>query len=187
MRAVLPSWKRSGLLGCTPMLLRPRAPKSNPHETATGKFDKSFEKLTAQIEERLPMSQRNIIRGSAHDRLFGEESEVDLKKAAQDDLHGREEEKPAARVARSYFSDQDLSPEALHVRSPRLKVAQNYQRLQYDKSTLNTSREAPEYYYSTPTPEALRRRRIMQAAGSIVFCVLGVYSWRAASSYMLSG
>eukprot|EP00796_Vickermania_ingenoplastis_P005552 gene5552-4006_t len=117
------------------------------------------EKLTAQIEERLPMSQKNFLRGSAHDRLFGEETDVELKRAAQDDLHGREEEKPAARMARSYFSDQDLSPEAMHVRSPHLKVAQNRKRVQYDKRTLNTSREPEEYYYKEPSPQEMARQQ----------------------------
>lgn len=164
-----------GAWSCTPICRRPRAPKANPNETMSGRYDKSFEKLTAQIEERLPFSQKNVLRGSVHDRLFGEESETDLKKAAQDDLHGREEEKPAAKMARSYFSNEDLSPEALHVRSPRLKVAQNIERQKYDKRLLNTSSEPMEYYYDDHSQVEGKQRFlfiVMSIAGCCALCGL---------------
>lgn len=166
-----------GVLSCSRVWIRPRAPKANPNETMSGRYDKSFEKLTAQIEERLPFSQRNVIRGSVHDRLFGEETEMDLKKAARDDLHGREEEKPAAKMARSYFSDEDLSPEALHVRSPRLKVAQNIERQRYEKKLLNTSSEPIEYYYDAPSREKGNHRIFRMTMLFAGCCTLaGVYA-----------
>lgn len=151
---------RSGLMSRTRVLRRPQTIKPNPNEAVSGQFDRSFEKMTATIEERLPLRQRNVLHGSLYDTLFGEESEQAQKEAAQDDIHGREAEKPAARQARSYFSDADLSPEALHVRSPRLKVAMNQQRLKYDKSVLKTTKEAPEYYYAEKTLEEKQRRRM---------------------------
>lgn len=165
---------RLGALSCTIAWRRPRAPKANPNETTSGRYDKSFEKLTAQIEERLPFSQKNVLRGSVHDRLFGEESEDDLKKAAQDDLHGREDEKPAAKMARSYFSDEDLSPEALHVRSPRLRVAQNLERQKYDKKLLNTSREPIQYYYLNNSLNEKKQRLLRMSVAIVFFCALAV-------------
>lgn len=169
------------------VLLRPRAPKANPHETQSGQFDKSFEKLTAQIEERLPFSQKNFIRGSVHDRLFGEETDTDLKKAAQDDLHGREPEKPAAKMARSYFSDEDLSPEALHVRSPHLKVSQNIQRQNYDKKILNTSNESKEYYYNEPSPQEKAFQQRVRIVAFISSAVVIWFSCKWIAAYMYTG
>lgn len=165
---------RLGAFSCTIIRRRPRAPKANPNETASGRYDKSFEKLTAQIEERLPFSQKNVLRGSVHDRLFGEESEDDMKKAAQDDLHGREDEKPAAKMARSYFSDEDLSPEALHVRSPRLRVSQNLERQKYDKKLLNTSSEPIEYYYLEESSSEKKHRFLLMSVTIVVCCTLAV-------------
>lgn len=172
---------------CTRVNWSTRAPKTNPNETQSGRFDKSFEKLTAMIEERLPMSQKNCIRGTVHDRLFGEESDVDLRKAAQDDLHGREEEKVAAKIARSYFSEEDLSPEALHVRSPHLKVAQNIQRQYYDKKILNTSNESEAYYYKIDSPA--EKRRVFQIRVIVFFAVgtVSVYFCQILLAWMRTG
>lgn len=173
----------SGLSYTRPML-RPRAPKANPNETKSGQFDRSFERLTQQIEDQLPLSERNVLRGNLHDRLFGEESAPDLRRAAEKDLHGREEEKTAAKVVRSYFSDEDLSPEALHVRSPHLKVAQHVQRQHYDKSLLNTSKESTEYYYEPLSPQQQQRRRLVHASVALGCAIGTYYAFSLFGSYM---
>ncbi|CCD15719.1 unnamed protein product [Trypanosoma congolense IL3000] len=157
----------SGALRCTRVFTRPQTIKPNPAHTSSAKFDRSFEKLSSEIENRLPFRQQQILFGSKYDRNFGEESQDELRKAAAEDLFGQEPERAAARQARSYFTGDDLSPAALHVRSPRLKVAQLQHRQAYDKSILKTSREPSEYYYRRDTTvEHVARRRLLYALAS---------------------
>ncbi|KAH9597408.1 hypothetical protein LSM04_004083 [Trypanosoma melophagium] len=146
----------------TPPRLRPQTIKPNPAHTPSGKFDRSFEKLSGELESRMPFRQQYVLFGNKYDRNFGEESYEELRQAAQDDIHGREPERAAARQARSYFTGDDLSPTALHVQSPRLKVAQQPQRQKYDKTILKTSAEAPEYYYVRAQPTQRRRERVVK-------------------------
>ncbi|CBH10967.1 hypothetical protein, conserved [Trypanosoma brucei gambiense DAL972] len=159
----------SGALRPSCRVLRPQTIKPNPAHTPSGKFDRSFEKLSSEIENRMPFRQQQILFGSKYDRNFGEESQDELKKAAQDDLFGREPERAAARQARSYFTGDDLSPTALHVKSPRLKVSQLQHRQNYDKNILKTSKEADDYYYRRETPsERGARRRVLYSVASVV-------------------
>lgn len=149
----------------TRLLRRPQTIKPNPNESRSGQFDKSFEKLTSTIESRLPFRQHHLSKGNLHEHLYGERSDEEMRAEAEEDLQGREKEKPAARQARSYFTDADLSPEAMHVRSPQLKVAQNQERLNYDKKILKTTAEAAEYYYPVLTLEQKRVYRMKLLAG----------------------
>ncbi|GET92603.1 hypothetical protein, conserved [Leishmania tarentolae] len=165
-----------GGMRATRLLRRPQTIKPNPNEATSGQFERSFEKLTDKIESRLPFRQHHVIHGNIYEQMYGEKSEHDMWVEAQEDLHGREKEKPAARQARSYFSDRDLSPEAMRVRSPQLKVAQNLQRQQYDKKILKTTAEPAVYYYPVVTLEEKRRYRWKLIAG-----------WSAAGMAMLTG
>ncbi|ORC84650.1 uncharacterized protein TM35_000421080, partial [Trypanosoma theileri] len=160
----------SGALHSTPIRLRPQTIKPNPAHTPSGKFDRSFEKLSGELESRMPFRQQQVLFGNKYDRNFGEESYEEMKQAAQDDIHGREPERAAARQARSYFTGDDLSPTALHVQSPRLKVAQHPQRQKYNKQILKTSKEAPEYYYVRE--KSTWKRRVFVWGGTLV----GVWS-----------
>ncbi|KAG8342999.1 hypothetical protein TRVL_06173 [Trypanosoma vivax] len=163
------------------ILLRPQTLKPNPAHTPSGKFDRSFEKLSGEIENRMPFRQQQILFGSKYDRNFGEESYEELKQAAQDDLFGREPERAAARQARSYFTGDDLSPTSMHVKSPRLKVAQLQHRQKYDKGILKTSKESCEYYYRRETPSERRKRYSIICAMITVTCLFSciflVYSF----------
>ncbi|KPI84384.1 hypothetical protein ABL78_6565 [Leptomonas seymouri] len=174
----------AGVLQATRLLRRPQTIKPNPNEATSGQFDKSFEKITDTIESRLPFRQRHVAVGNIYDVNFGERTEHDMYKEAEEDLHGREKEKPAARQARSYFSDEDLSPEALHARSPHLKVAQNYQRQQYDKKILKTTAEPLEYYYPVLTKKQRQRRNAMLAAGWGAVGIATFVGLRKAGAYM---
>jgi hypothetical protein len=173
-----------GVLRPTQLLRRPQTVKPNPHEATSGQFDKSFEKMTETIESRLPFRQRHVAKGNIYDVNFGERTEHDMYKEAEEDLQGREKEKPAARQARSYFSDEDLSPEAMHVRSPRLKVAQNIQRQNYDKSILKTTAEPSEYYYPVQTKEQRKKRNAMLAAGWGTVGIITFVGLKKAGAYM---
>lgn len=182
------SWCSTSVFRSTRLLhQRSRSIKPNPFETKGGRFDTSFEKLTAGIEEVLPLSDRHLKRGTVHDRLFGEEAQNDTKRLAEGQMVGREEETPAARQARSYFSDEDLSPEALHVRSPRLKVAQRAARPTYDKKILKVSKEADQYYYTEPSPESIKKRQRLTFVACVSFGAVTFCAWEALSAYMLSG
>ncbi|KPA85970.1 hypothetical protein ABB37_00265 [Leptomonas pyrrhocoris] len=174
----------AGVFQHTRLLRRPQTIKPNPNEATSGQFDKSFEKITETIESRLPFRQRHVAVGNIYDANFGEKSEHDMYKEAEEDLLGKEKEKPAARQARSYFSDEDLSPEALHVRSPHLKVAQNIQRQQYDPKILKTTAEASEYYYPALTKEQQRKRNAMLAAGWGTVGIATFVGLRKAGAYM---
>lgn len=165
-----------GCMRATSLLYRPQAVKPNPFHTESGKFDQSFEKMTERIESRMPMRERQVLSGSIYDHAFGEESEEAMKRAAHDDVFGTEPEKPAARMARSYFTDADLSPEALHVRSPRLKVAQHINRQQYDKNILKTSREPASYYY--PMESLAEKRRRGRRLAMVWLVMLAVMLWQ---------
>ncbi|KEG09887.1 hypothetical protein DQ04_04491050 [Trypanosoma grayi] len=184
-RPAPPRWAGGGIRS-TLVLLRPQTIKPNPAHTPSGKFDRSFEKLSSELENRMPFRQQQILYGSKYDRNFGEESYDEMRQAAQDDIYGREQEKAAARQARSYFTGDDLSPTALHVKSPRLKVAQHQQRQKYDKRILKTTKEAAEYYYERESPEQRRiRRRVIAVCGAVG--LLGAW-WglHALRLYMLS-
>ena len=174
----------AGAFQATRLLRRPQTIKPNPNEATSGHFDKSFEKITETIEARLPFRQRHVAVGNIYDVNFGERTEHDMYKEAEEDLQGREREKPAAKQARSYFTDEDLSPEALHVRSPRLKVAQNIQRQNYDKRILKTTAEAAEYYYPVLSKEQRQRRNAMLAAGWGAAGLAAFVGLRKAGTYM---
>ncbi|AYU82894.1 hypothetical protein conserved [Leishmania donovani] len=160
-----PSTSSVGGMRPSRLLRRPQTIKPNPNEATSGQFERSFEKLTDKIESRLPFRQHHVLHGNIYEQPYGERSEHDMWVEAQEDLHGREKEKPAARQVRSYFSDEDLSPEAMHVRSPQLKVAQNLQRQAYDKKILKTTAEPAAYYYPVVTLEEKRRYRWKLIAG----------------------
>lgn len=140
--------------------------------------------MTDKIESRLPFRQHHVLHGNIYEHPYGERSEHDMWVEAQEDLHGREKEKPAARQARSYFSDEDLSPEALHVRSPQLKVAQNLQRQAYDKKILKTTAEPAAYYYPVVTLEEKRRYRWKLIAGWSTAGVMTLTGLRHLCEYM---
>ncbi|EAN94004.1 hypothetical protein C3747_70g238 [Trypanosoma cruzi] len=168
----VPSWRvcflPPGGLRPTAVLLRPQTIKPNPAHTPSGKFDRSFEKLSGEIESRMPFRQQQILFGSKYDHNFGEENQDAMRQAAKDDVYGREPERAAARQARSYFTGDDLSPTALHVKSPRLKVSQQQHRQKYDKNILKTSQESAEYYYHREsTSERSVRRGVMTACGAV--------------------
>ncbi|KAG5466678.1 hypothetical protein LSCM1_00847 [Leishmania martiniquensis] len=167
-------------------LRRPQTIKPNPNEATSGQFEKSFEKLTDKIESRLPFRQHHVLRGNIYEQQYGDRSEHDMKVEAQEDLHGCEREKPAARQARSYFSDEDLSPEAMHVRSPRLKVAQNLHRQAYDKKILKTTAEPAAYYYTELTMEEKRLHRWKLIAGWSAVGVVTLMGLQRLGEYMLT-
>ncbi|RNF15184.1 uncharacterized protein Tco025E_05633 [Trypanosoma conorhini] len=169
----------------TRVLLRPQTIKPNPAHTPSGKFDRSFEKLSGELENRMPFRQQQILFGSKYDHNFGEESYEALKQAAQDDIYGREPEKAAAQQARSYFTGDDLSPTALHVKSPLLKVAQLQQRQKYDKKILKTSQEPTEYYYHREAPARRRARHRVMAVGAAVGLGAAWWGLRRLRRYML--
>ncbi|ESL11534.1 hypothetical protein TRSC58_00712 [Trypanosoma rangeli SC58] len=169
----------------TRVLLRPQTVKPNPARTPSGKFDRSFEKLSGEIENRMPFRQKQILFGSKYDHNFGEEGYEALKQAAQDDIYGRETEKPAARQARSYFTGDDLSPTAMHVKSPRLKVSQLQHRQMYDKDILKTSQEPTEYYYHRETQSERRRRHSVMAVCGAVGLATAWWGLHRLRCYML--
>ncbi|KAK7194659.1 hypothetical protein NESM_000384800 [Novymonas esmeraldas] len=173
-----------GALRATQLLRRPQTMKPNPNEATSGQFEKSFEKMTDKIESRLPLRQHHVLHGSIHEQQYGNRTETEMWREAQEDLHGREREKPAARQARSYFSDEDLSPEALHVRSTRLKVSQNQQRQAIDKKVLKTTSEPAAYYYPSLTMEEKQRRWRRLMAGWGVVGVATLAGLRHVSDYM---
>ncbi|KAG5492511.1 hypothetical protein JKF63_01089 [Porcisia hertigi] len=155
----------------TRLLRRPQTMKPNPNEATSGQFEKSFEKMTDKIESRLPFRQHHVLHGNIYEQQYGDRSEHDMWLEAQEDLHGREKEKPAARQARSYFSEEDLSPTAMHVRSPQLKVAQNLQRQTYDKKILKTTAEPAAYYYPEMT---MREKQVRRWKLIAVWSIVGV-------------
>nr|CAJ2480462.1 unnamed protein product [Leishmania braziliensis] len=182
--AASPLTSSVGVMRPTRLLRRPQTIKPNPNEAMSGQFEKSFEKLTDKIESRLPFRQHHVLHGNIYEQQYGDRSEHDMWVEAQEDLHGREKEKPAARQARSYFSDEDLSPEALHVRSPQLKVAQNFQRQMYDKKILKTTAEPAAYYYPEVTMEEKRLYRWMLIAGWSAVGVMTLMGLRRLGEYM---
>ncbi|CCW71919.1 unnamed protein product [Phytomonas sp. Hart1] len=167
-------------------LHRPQTIKPNPFETSSGKFDQSFEKTLGNIEAQLPFRQHHFTKGYMYDRTFGDETQEAMWESAKADLHGKEPERTAAKVARSYFSETDLSPEALHVHSPRLKAAQQIQRQEYDKALLKTTGEPLEYYYPFVSVEAKRRKQMWIIAGIAGGVGLVWYGCRRLTVYMLS-
>lgn len=181
--AALPCAGPAMLRGTRPLLL-PKTVKPNPFTTESGQFDRSFEKTVSSLEQKLPFRQHHFLKGSMYDRGFGEEGAEEMKEAAREDLEGREPERPAARQVRSYFTGDDLSPEALHVHSPRLKAAQLVQRQYYDKSILKTSSEPKEYYYKE---YSLREKRFQAFAcwACVALCGAVAYvGWRRLVAYM---
>ncbi|KAG5491967.1 hypothetical protein GH5_00864 [Leishmania sp. Ghana 2012 LV757] len=168
----------------TRLLRRPQTIKPNPNEATSGQFEKSFEKLTDKIESRLPFRQHHVLYGNIYEQQYGDRSEHDMRVEAQEDLHGREKEKPVARQARSYFSNEDLSPEAMHVRSPQLKVAQNLQRQAYDKKILKTTAEPAAYYYPQVTMEEKRLYRWKLIFGWSTVGVMTLMGLRRLGEYM---
>ncbi|CCW64884.1 unnamed protein product [Phytomonas sp. EM1] len=168
------------------LLRRSQTIKPNPFETSSGNFDKSFEKMVGNIEMQLPFRQHHFSKGYMYDRNFGEENADAMRDAAKADVHGTEPERPAAKQARSYFTDEDLSPEALHVRSPRLKVAQHIQRQEYDRSLLKTSSEPMEYYYPPVSAEEKRKKRMWITAGIAGGVGVVWYGCRRLGMYMRS-
>lgn len=165
-------------------LCRPQTIKPNPYESQPGQFDRSFENMTGTLESRMIFTQHNFVKGCIYDVVVGEESQSQLKRVAEQQYHGREEAKPAARAARSYFTDADLSPEALHVRSPNLKVAQHAARQAYDENILKVSREEVDFYYAPDTMKQCMQRRAGILACIVGACTMTLCGWRRLSSYM---
>lgn len=165
--------------GCfrgTRLLRRSQKVKPNPFETKSGNFDQSFERMTETIEDRLPFRDRHLSQGTIYDMPFGERSARQLRQEAADDVEGKEKESAASQQVRSYFTGEDLSPEAMGVRSLRVKVAQNPERQKYDRNILKSTNEPPEYYYKdTSQDEEQRWKRWLLLVGVCVCALL--YRW----------